>query len=253
MSRLFDAYRAFHEQGFVPIFVDDEFDSKMLVEACVEAGMKGIEYTLRRRDAHEMIPWIRKNYPDLYLIVGSTLDDDNILAKMKCRHPQLRTLAEVAAMDVDGFVSMIGWHEESIRKYAPTHIVVPTAMTVNEAFFQVGAGAHMAKLAGSDLGFVKRCRGGAAFGYCPIIVTGGMTPERIPEAMDAGAVLVATGFDLTLKGEPKDVSKGKVVEVMRCYLDATREARAKSWPEMSAAIGGDRQEWLDSLPHYHPF
>jgi len=56
MSRLFDAYRAFHEQGFIPIFTEDGFDSRMLIDACVAAGLKGIEYTLRKRDADTMIP-----------------------------------------------------------------------------------------------------------------------------------------------------------------------------------------------------
>src|SRR5438046_1863577 len=47
-NRVFEAYRAFHDQVFMPIFVEDGYDSKLLIEACVAAGMKGIEYTLRR-------------------------------------------------------------------------------------------------------------------------------------------------------------------------------------------------------------
>ena len=52
---LLDIYRAVHEQVFLPIFVQDHFDTKTLVEACVQAGCKCIEYTLRRADADEMI------------------------------------------------------------------------------------------------------------------------------------------------------------------------------------------------------
>ena len=44
-ERYFQAYRAFHEQGFIPIFVHDHFDSKVLIEASVAAGCTGIEYT----------------------------------------------------------------------------------------------------------------------------------------------------------------------------------------------------------------
>jgi 2-keto-3-deoxy-6-phosphogluconate aldolase len=253
MSRLFDAYRAAHEQGFVPIFVHDEFDSKTLLDGCLAAGMKVIEYTLRRQDAHKMIPWIREQYPDLYLLAGSTLDNDAILAQMKRRFPQLLTLAELDAMNVDGYVSMIGWSEQSIRKYAPRRVVMPTASTVNEAFFQVGAGAQFAKLQGPDVDLVKRCRGQAAFDYCPILITGGMTPERIPAAADAGAILFATGFDLTLKGEPKNVSSKKVAEVMKKYVQVAQESRAKRWPALANASKLDKQTWLDALPHYHPF
>ncbi|MCL5103191.1 MAG: bifunctional 4-hydroxy-2-oxoglutarate aldolase/2-dehydro-3-deoxy-phosphogluconate aldolase [Armatimonadetes bacterium] len=252
MSRLFDAYRAFHEQGFIPIFVGSGLDSKMLVEACIKAGMKGIEYTLRRPDAHEMIPWIRENYPDLFLLAGSTLDDDNILARAKKKYPQLLTIAELDAMGVDGFVSMIGWSLESIKKYSSTRIIAPTAMTVTEAFQQMGAGAHLVKMLGSDIPLIKRCRADAAFGYCPILVTGGQTPERIPETIAAGAVLVGSGFDLILNGMSPNVSCEEVANVLRMHLDVTNEARAKYWPDM-AGVGSDREAWLNSLPHYHPF
>ena len=86
----------------MPIFVNNGFDSKMLVEAGIEAGCRAIEYTLRRGDAHRMIPWIRENYPDLYLLVGSTLEDARIVRKMREKHPQLLTVEELARYSVDG-------------------------------------------------------------------------------------------------------------------------------------------------------
>lgn len=253
MSRLLEAYRGFHEQGFIPIFVQDHFDSKLLVEACVKAGMKGVEYTLRRKDADTMIPWIRQAYPDLYLLVGSTLDDDRIAVQRKRYHPQLMTVKELDRLEVDGFVSMIGWSLESIREYAAKRIIVPTAMTVTEAFQQTGAGAHFIKLNGKDLSLVKRCRDDAAFDYCPIMVTGGASLERIPSIVDAGAAAVGTGFDLILKDTGPEVTVDEVADILRQYLHAVQEARAAKWPQMSKAIGGDTQAWLDSLPHYHPF
>ena len=252
-GRLFDAYRCMHEQGFVPIFVEDEREPKMLIEACVRAGIGCIEYTLRCPDANTMIPWIRQNYPDICLLAGSTLDDEQIVTKMRRRHPQLMTVAELENIGIDGFVSMIGWSLASIRKYSDRYVIAPTAMTVTEAFQQIGAGAHYAKLAGTDLDFIKRCRAAAAFDYCPVFATGGMTPERIPATVEAGAVLAGAGFDLTLKGRDKNISSDEVAEVMTEYLQATANARAKTYPDMCKAIGGDRQLWLDSLPHYHPF
>jgi len=253
MSRLFNAYRAFHEQGFIPIFCQDDFDSKKQVEACVRAGFKGIEYTLRKQDAREMIPWIRKEFPELFLIIGSVIDDDAIIRQMRAKHSQLMTISEIADMDVDGFVSMIGWTETSIRKYAPTHLIMPTAMTVREALLQTACGAHFQKLAGNDLAFVKRCRGQAAFDYCPILVTGGQTPDKMDETFAAGAVAVGSGFDLTLKGQPDNISIEEIEKVMREYANSAKIARAKAWPELAKADGGPINEWLDALPHYHPF
>ena len=215
--------------------------------------MKVIEYTLRRRDAHQMIPWIRENYPDLYVLVGSTLDSEQIVAGLRRKHPQLLTVAELDAMGVDGFVSMIGWSEASIRWYSASRVIIPAAMTVNEAFLQVEAGAHFAKLAGPGFDLVRRCRMPATFDYCPILLTGGMTTSRIPEAVAAGAALVAAGFDVLSPKEGKAINCAQIAQVLKQYLDVTRAAREKTWPEMARNIGGDRQDWLDSLPHYHPF
>jgi len=253
VSRLFDAYRAFHEQGFIPIFVRDEFDSKAELEACLKAGCKGVEYTLRRSDAREMIPWIRKNYPELYLLVGSTLDDEKIVRQMRRRHPQLMTIDETADMGVDGFVSMLGWRLDTIRKYAATHIVVPNAMTVSEALQQTGAGASFIKVLGPGLDLVKCARGAASFDYCPVMITGGMTADRIPLAVEAGAVVAGAGFDLLLKGKDADVGTSGMVDPLRRSLEAVRDARAKHFPQLTAAVGTDRGTWLAALPHYHPF
>jgi hypothetical protein len=60
MSRFYHTHRAMHQQAFMPIFCSDAFDSKAQVEACVAAGCTVIEYTLRKSDAREMIPWIRR-------------------------------------------------------------------------------------------------------------------------------------------------------------------------------------------------
>lgn len=252
MSRLFEAYRAVHEQGFVPIFVRDGLDSRMLLDACVEAGVKAVEYTLRRADAREMIPLIRREYPDIFLLAGSTIDDENILRHCRKRHPQLMSVAELDQAGVDGFVSMLPWKEQSIREYSQSRLVIPTAATPGEAFLQVAAGAHFAKLIGPELDLARRCRAEPAFDYCPIFITGGMTLERIPEAVAAGAVLAGSGFDLILAGETNP-TRASAARRLREFIRAAADARAKKWPGMARAAGAGRQEWLDSLPHYHPF
>ena len=253
MSRLFDAYRAFHQQGFVPIFSPDEFDPKMLIEACIAAGARGIEYTLRRSDAREMIPWIRNNHPELYLLIGSTMDDEKIATHVKKRYPQVFTFAELDALDVDGFVSMLPFDKETIKTYAPRRLVVPSSYTLSEAYFQVRSGAHFAKILGPDLSLVKHCRKTPTYDFCPIMATGGMTVQLIPEAVAAGAVVLGAGLDLMLAGQPADISAKKATGLIADYIRITNEARARTWPEMMGAIDADKQTWLDSLPHYHPF
>lgn len=253
MNKLFQVYRSVHEQTFIPIFIQDDFDSKKLVEACVEAGCTCIEYTLRRQDADTMIPWIREQYPQLHLLVGSTIDDEKIVKKMKVKHPQLLTVSELEDIGVDGFVSMIGWSFESIRKYSKSRIVIPTAMTVTESLQQVGAGAHFTKIMGPDLDFVRRCRAAAAFDYCPIMITGGMTIERIPEAVEAGGILIGSGFDLILKGMSHKLSCKEISLFLKKYIEASQKAKIMSHPELSETESMDAEQWLGALPHYHPF
>jgi 2-keto-3-deoxy-6-phosphogluconate aldolase len=246
------AYRAIHEQAFLPIFTADDFDSKPLVEATLAAGCRVVEYTLRRRDAHEMIPWIRKNYPGVVLLVGSALDDDAIVRQMRVTRPQLRTLDELAELGVDGFVSPLGWKPENIRRFAATHVVIPAVMTPSEAYLAVGTGAHFVKLMGPDLGTLRQCRMEAMHGYCPIMLTGGQSFDRIPDSIAAGALVIGTGFDLMLGTRGGDVPMRSVTETVAKYLKVTQSARALNAPATVPAAGISDASWLASLTHAHP-
>jgi 2-keto-3-deoxy-6-phosphogluconate aldolase len=251
MNQLLENYRKVYEQGFMPIFVDDGFDTLMLVEACVSAGFEAIEYTLRRKDANTMIPLIKERYPDLAILVGSTLDENGVIERMRNRHPQLLTLDELESIGVDGFVSQLSWSSDSIREYSPRKIVIPSARTTNEAYLQVSAGAHFIKLFGNNLELVEQCRSEASFDYCPIFVSGGMNPERIPLAVEAGGVLTSAGFDVIIKDDVADATVESVAESLKQHQRATLESRALKWPAVSPTA--ETNDWLRSLPHHHPF
>jgi 2-keto-3-deoxy-6-phosphogluconate aldolase len=253
MERLQRVYRLVHEQGFLPIFTADEFNSQVLLDACLEAGCRVIEYTLRRRDAHKMIPWIREHYPELCLLVGSTLDDARFVNHARLRHPQLLTIDELATLGVDGFVSMVGFCPETLKRYSSTHFTIAPVSTMLEMFAALSAGAHFVKVAGSRLDFVSELRSDAMYEVCPIMVTGGMSLDRIPLAVRNGTVLAGAGFDLMLGGCGPDVSVSHVAKTVTKYLTAMQTARFEKWPALADA--GDRkfEEWVAALPHYHPF
>lgn len=253
MSDLLMHYRRVHEQGFMPIFVEDGRDARIEVESCVAAGMKAIEFTLRRSDSRELIPWIRKNYPDLTLLIGSNIPDEKILKNRRNTYPQLMTLEEVVDLDVHGLISLLPWPPELIEKYSKTHLVFPCAATHSEAFMQIRAGAHMAKVIGPGMDVIKLCHLGASFEYCPIFVTGGQTLEIIPQSLAAGAICVAAGFDATLKDMGTDIKVDEVSDRMREYLEITHKARTEIYPTYTANINANDKQWLKSLPHYHPF
>jgi 2-keto-3-deoxy-6-phosphogluconate aldolase len=163
------------------------------------------------------------------------------------------TLDELADLGVDGFVSMVGFHEETIQRYAPSHLMVPTVMTLPEAFQAVSAGAHFCKMIGPDLKLVRLSRGDGGFGFCPPMVTGGMSLDRIPETIEAGALFVGTGFELTLKDCHQPISKTHVAEVLREYMDTARDAQRATWPVLAQHSESDMVTWLNALPHHHPF
>jgi 2-keto-3-deoxy-6-phosphogluconate aldolase len=253
IERVKAAYRTIHQQGFLPIFTEDGFDSRRLVEACALAGCKAIEYTLRRRDARVMIPWIRDNDPELSILVGSTLEGTSIVERARLNYPQLLTLDELDSIGVNGFVSMVGLRPETIKRYSSSHVIIAPASTILEAFCAVEAGAHFVKLVGPELNLVRRCRVDAAFDFCPILVTGGMNLERIPEAVEAGTVLIGSGFDVILKEAPHNVSTRHVAELLRRYVETTCQARYRKWPKLAQARDSDFATWLLTLPHHHPF
>ena len=140
MSKIFDAYRKVVEQAWIPIFVEDSYDTETLIEGCRLAGLSAVEYTLRRRDAAEILPALRRHFPGATLLMGSTIDSDSIVKERKNRFPQLMTIGELAPY-VDGFVSMLPFSDETLEKYGRTHLCIPTADTAGEALRQVKSGA----------------------------------------------------------------------------------------------------------------
>ena len=253
MEHLETVYRRVHQQGFLPIFTQNDFNSEALVEACVEAGCRAIEYTSARRDAHTMIPWIRQRFPELRILVGSTLDSERFVRHSRPRHPQLLTIDELAALGVDGFVSMVGFRPETLERYSSTHVMVAPVSTIYEMFSMLDRGAHFVKVPGTQLDLVSNFRGDATFDCCPIMVTGGMTLERLPLAVKNGAMLIGAGFELILSGMERNVSVKQIAKRLEQYLDATRKARDEKWPALADAVDKNFNTWSAALPHYHPF
>ena len=253
-DRLLRAYRIAYEQCFVPIFVRDDFDTEILLRGCELAGVRAVEYTLRRPDADRVIPELRRRRPDWAIFVGSMLDSDRITVHMRKSQPQLMTFAELAEVGVDGFVSMLSFSEDTLRRYSEDFVMIPSAATPGEALRQVDCGAHLIKLMGGNADLRKKCHAAPTHGFCPIFVTGGVTPERMPEIYAEGAVLTASGFDLILKGvQPSELTAEIVAERLTIFMDAALRARAEAIPALADTKELSDGEWLGLLPHYHPF
>ena len=249
-NKLFENYRKVYEQAFVPIFVHDNFDTEILLKGCELAGVKAIEYTLRRSDADKVIPTLKNRYPNVAVFVGSTIDDEKIVCQMKQKYPQLMTIAELAPF-VDGLVSMLPYSDETIRKYAPSHLIIPTAETSGEALRQMRSGATMIKVCGPDFSFSKKLHAAPTFNYCPTFITGGVNLDRMEEAFSMGNVLTAAGFDLILKGEePSTLTPERVAECLTRYIDTAKAARSKVNPALANIESLSDEEFVLALPNY---
>lgn len=247
---LFKAYRRLLEQAWIPIFVDDAFDTEILLEGCRKAGLGVIEYTLRRKDAHRVVPSLRDRLPDTVLLMGSTLDCDAIVWERRSHFPQLMTLSELAPY-VDGFVSMLPYSDQTLQAYKDTHLCIPTAESGGDALRQMRSGAAIIKVLGPDLSLSKRLHALPTFNYCPTYVTGGITVERMDEAFAAGNILCATGFDVLLKDvEPFALTPTIVAERLCAFVNAAKKARDRAFPTLKNCETLSDEDFRQALPNY---
>ncbi len=259
MNTLAKNYCTIHRQGFVPIFVGDNFDAVLLAEAAVAAGAKAVEITCRRPTICDDIRRVRRQFPDLLVLVGSVVDEGPMYSFLKRRRPDMPTMAELADLDVHGFVSFMPISPESLARFSRTHILMPGVETAPEAAAAVNAGAHFVKFYNtSALGGPKRISlvsGGAMFGLLPIFVTGGVTLNSIGDFVKAGAGLLGAGWDLLLGDDYQALqAKPDVDRISADFkksLDAMTEARrVHLGPD---ALSNDDEMYLAGITHYHCF
>ncbi len=210
------------KQSFIPIMVKDDYGSKMLVESIAEAGGKVIEYTCRRPDAREMIPWIRKNFPDMLLMGASLVDSVRAEQEISARSKDFIPVDEMVELGVDGLISVMHFSSDTYQKYSKELIMIPGVETHNEALEQYKLGADFIKFLGPnpwDVKFISSFNA-TTHGIFKYLVTGGITPERMQEYKNAGATLFAAGFDLTLKGlSSESLTRADVIERLNKYYE----------------------------------
>ncbi|GAA1265188.1 bifunctional 4-hydroxy-2-oxoglutarate aldolase/2-dehydro-3-deoxy-phosphogluconate aldolase [Sphaerisporangium rubeum] len=103
-------------------------------------------------------------------------------------------------------------------------VVVPGALTPSEVVAAVGMGAHAAKVfpigAVGGVGYVRSVL--EPLPDVPLVVSGGIAPEEVPEYLAAGAVAACLGKALWRE---EDVVAGDV-EAVRRYADAVLDVAA---------------------------
>ena len=245
----YEVFKAVVRQGFVPIFVAGKRDVEVQLSGCRSAGLRVIEYTQRREDSAQMIPSIVQRYPDMHVLVGSTLDDDGVVRSLNRKYPHLRTLAQLSALGASGFVSRMSFSEETCRRWRATHFLMPCAGTVNEAYRQFCLGAHIIKVVRSDYEVVRQLATTPAFGFCPLFVTGGMNLETIPSVMADGVLSVGAGFD-AIMGDCEDLADDayhrELVSRLKALQECTLSCREKRFPGLTKSL--DAENWRETFP-----
>ena len=224
-------------QGWLQIFVNDNYDSYMLVEAAVEAGCTCIEYTIRRKDARAMIPWIKKNVSDMSVFVATLVDGSRAEKYLSQNVNSFLSVDEAVDLGVDGLISFLPFCKETYKKYADDLVIIPAVSTPGEAIEQFELGASLVKLANADKSPQKlKTLLTNTHGLLGTLLTGGMTTEIMPSYIEAGALVAAGGFDLFWKELGESATKEQVVEKIKLQLQVFATARRKYQPELAAAI-----------------
>lgn len=240
-------------QGFLPIYVHDRFDSRTLIEGAIEAGCTVLEYTCRRHDAREMIPWIKKEFPHVAVFGATLVDGPRVEKHLKKTTPNFIPVAEMVDLGVDGLVSFVRFRPETYEHFGEHLVFIAGVSTANEALDQLELGADLVKMAvgtQSQIDVFRTSRAAVHHAY-PVMVTSGVTVEKAAECIRDGAVLTSAGFDLTLKDmmdKPEQVTKQIVADRMKAYLDAVRVAREKSQPAFAKAVADGVENPLQAGP-----
>jgi 2-keto-3-deoxy-6-phosphogluconate aldolase len=197
----FDRRDEMVRQGFLPIFVDDASDSRVLVEGAVEAGCKVVECSCRRRDTRPLISWIKREFPHITVLGATLIDGVRASAFLERTRPHFISVDEMVDLGVDGLVSFLAFRPESYVKYGKRLIMIPGVSSYNEALEQLEMGADMIKLQGNTAWDASHLRTAVTLthGLFPILVTNGISPQTIPGLIAAGAAMIGTGFNIILK------------------------------------------------------
>jgi 2-dehydro-3-deoxyphosphogluconate aldolase / (4S)-4-hydroxy-2-oxoglutarate aldolase len=257
MLSVAERYLSVHQQGFMPIFVHDAFDARMLVDCAVAAGAAAVEITCRRPEALAEIRDIRRAHPALIILAGSVVDGDRFVADVRRRQPAMPSINDLLEAGIDGIVSAFPIRLQTIERVSRTHLVIPGVETLTEAAAVIEAGAQFAKLFTADLcggpARVARMTSAPTHSILPLFVTGGVTLARLPEYVRAGAAMLGSGWDVILgadyQAQQQAPNPGLITAALSGFLTSMQAARAregKKWPATDAV------DYLRRLPHFVP-
>ena len=208
-----EVLRRLTDCGVVAVVRAENADQALkIVDACIKAGIVGIEITFTVPGAAEIIRSLSAKYKpeDILIGAGTVMDPETARAAILAGahfvvSPCLNTQTAKLCLRYQ-VASMAG------------------AMTVKEAVECMEAGADIIKIFPGNLfgpGIIKSFLG--PLPYAKMMPTGGVSVDNACEWIKAGAVAVGAGSDLTKGAKTGDYEA--IVEVGRRMVAEVRKAR----------------------------
>jgi len=192
---------------------ENEEQAKKIAEACVKAGIVGIEITYTVPGATKIIEALANEYLDGRILVGAGTVMDSETARAAILAGAKYVVSP--CLDVDTV------------KLCNTYDIpcMPGAMTVKEAVDGMKAGADIIKIFPGGLygpKIIKNFKG--PLPQMKMMPTGGVDVDNIGEWIKAGAVAVGAGSSLTAGAKTGDYES--IVNIGKQMIEEVRKARA---------------------------
>ncbi|MEF9988978.1 MAG: bifunctional 2-keto-4-hydroxyglutarate aldolase/2-keto-3-deoxy-6-phosphogluconate aldolase [Christensenellaceae bacterium] len=193
---------------------ENEQQAMKIVDACIKAGIVGIEITFTVPGALDIIKALAKKYaPEEVLIgAGTVLDPET---------------ARAAILAGATFVVAPCLNAETVKMCLRYQVAcMPGAMTIKEAVDCMEAGADIIKIFPGNLfgpAIIKNIKG--PLPQARMMPTGGVNAGNVADWISAGAVAVGAGGDLTAGAKTGDYDS--IVRIGKEMVDAVAAARKK--------------------------
>ena len=193
---------------------ENEEQAKKIAQACIKAGIVGIEITFTVPGALKIIESLCSEYSEDEILIGA----GTVLDKETARAAILAGAKYVVSPCLDADTVTL------CNSYGVA--CMPGAMTVKEAVDAMKAGADIIKIFPGDLfgpKIIKAFKG--PLPQMKMMPTGGVDVSNIGEWIKAGAVAVGAGSSLTAGAKSGDYES--VVNIGRQMVEEVKKARGK--------------------------
>ncbi len=185
-----------------------------ITDACVKAGIAGIEITYTVPGATEVIQELTRVYKNGEIIVGAgtVLDPET---------------ARAAILAGAQYIVSPCFSEEVVRLCNRYQIVsMPGAMTIKEVIAVMESGADVVKVFPGEVygpAIIKAIKG--PIPQAPLMPTGGVTLDNVGEWIKAGAIAIGVGGSLTAGAKTGDYES--ITTIGKQFVEKVKIARGK--------------------------